>query len=322
MFLSLIVIGILLCMVLFSIWHSFMRVKEYLRFEEDRFLDKVKDLEMRHNNLKRRYKELESKLNDIFFVYELARKISPLLEKEKLLQAFKDEVKEFEGVKLVDFSDTPSQDMENFELRITSPRYVRVRLASAKAKEYFSILLNQLNLCLERISLYTQFQELSIHDSLTGAYNRRYFMERFHEEIERAKKFAFKFSFLMVDIDFFKSVNDTYGHIVGDVVLREVARILKENLREIDFLARYGGEEFAIILTETDKVDAIMVAKRIVRKVAHTPIRAFDEVIKVTVSIGLASYPENTRYPDMLIEVADRALYKAKESGRNIASWF
>ena len=109
---------------------------------------------------------------------------------------------------------------------------------------------------------------------------------------------------------------------IGDVVLREVAKMLIENVREIDFVARYGGEEFALILTETSKDAAIMVAKRIVERVANAKIKAFDENVQITVSIGLASFPENTAKSDMLIEIADKALYQAKSSGRNTVSWF
>ncbi|MBD3264476.1 MAG: diguanylate cyclase, partial [Candidatus Omnitrophica bacterium] len=144
----------------------------------------------------------------------------------------------------------------------------------------------------------------------------------FNEEFERAKRFGLDLSFLMLDIDWFKKINDTYGHLVGDAVLREVARVIKENIREIDVAGRYGGEEFAVFLLETDKAGAIMVAERISSRISREVIKVFDESLTTTLSIGVASYPQNTLYPDVLIEVSDKALYKAKVSGKNRVCWF
>ena len=220
------------------------------------------------------------------------------------------------------FGNLSKKGYISYELKTNPISYISVATASKKVNEYLPFFLHQLNLCLERISLYWKLERLSIRDFLTQVYNRRYFMERFQEEFRRAKRLSLNLSFLMVDIDYFKRLNDSYGHIVGDVVLTDIGRILKENVREIDFVARFGGEEFSIILTETSKEDALQVAKRIVREIAGFKFKAFDEEIKTTVSIGVATYPDNTVYPDMLIEIADRALYKAKESGRNIVSWF
>jgi diguanylate cyclase (GGDEF)-like protein len=126
----------------------------------------------------------------------------------------------------------------------------------------------------------------------------------------------------MIDIDHFKEINDIYGHLVGDAVLREMARIIRENIREIDFPARFGGEEFAVILPETDKASAIMAAERISSRVSRERIKVFDEVLNVNISVGVATFPQNTLYSDVLIEVADKALYKAKLSGRNRVCWF
>ena len=147
-------------------------------------------------------------------------------------------------------------------------------------------------------------------------------MQRFQEEFERARKLKHNLAFLMIDIDHFKKVNDTHGHLVGDVVLREVARLIKKNIRGIDLAARFGGEEFSVVLPETDKGGAIMLAERINQYICRAPISAFDEKILTKVSIGVASYPENTVNPDILLEVADKALYKAKTSGRNRVCWF
>jgi diguanylate cyclase (GGDEF)-like protein len=147
-------------------------------------------------------------------------------------------------------------------------------------------------------------------------------MRRYLEEFERAGKFKLELSFLMIDIDYFKKINDSYGHLVGDAVLRETARLIKENIRDIDFIARYGGEEFSVILTETDKAGAIMVAERISSRISRERIKVFDENLNTSVSVGVATFPDNTIHSDVLIELADKAMYKAKVSGRNRVSWF
>jgi diguanylate cyclase (GGDEF)-like protein len=147
-------------------------------------------------------------------------------------------------------------------------------------------------------------------------------MLRYMEEFERAKKFGLKFSFLMIDIDNFKKINDTYGHLVGDAILREIAKMIRASIRQIDFIARFGGEEFSVVLTDTDKTGAIMVAERINSRISRHPVKVFDELLSVNISIGVAAFPENAIHSDVLIEIADKALYKAKISGRNRASWF
>jgi diguanylate cyclase (GGDEF)-like protein len=174
----------------------------------------------------------------------------------------------------------------------------------------------------EKINLYEKLQQLAIYDFLTEVYNRRYFDLRFGEEFERAKNFNLNMSFLMIDVDDFKKINDTYGHLVGDAVLKETAALIKESVREIDFLARVGGEEFAAVLLDTDKGGAIVVGDRICVKIAGKLIKAFDEKLRVTVSVGIASFPQNTLYSDMLMETADKALYKAKREGKNRVGYF
>ena len=124
-------------------------------------------------------------------------------------------------------------------------------------------------------------------------------------------------SFLMLDLDHFKEKNDRFGHLVGDVVLKEVASILKSNLREIDIIGRYGGEEFAIVLSGTGKEGAFQVAGRIREGIEGAVFKAYDEVVSSTVSIGISVFPDDAVNSDALIEAADKALYKAKETGRN-----
>lgn len=184
--------------------------------------------------------------------------------------------------------------------------------------ERFLIVATQFALEIKKVLLYETVEAMAITDSLTGLYTRRYFFERLNEELNRSRKHGFKFAFLMIDIDDFKKCNDTHGHLVGDVILREVSRIVKENVREIDIVARYGGEEFSLILPETDKKGALMAAERIRKKIEENIFKAYDEKLKVTVSIGLAIYPENAPDIEFIIEKADEALYVAKSSGKNI----
>ncbi|MFH1836938.1 MAG: GGDEF domain-containing protein [Candidatus Omnitrophota bacterium] len=189
--------------------------------------------------------------------------------------------------------------------------------ASRTSYGRFRILVSQITLEFRRVELYEQVQELSILDGLTEVYLRRYLMDRLVEEVDRARRLGLTFSIGMVDIDHFKECNDTYGHLVGDAVLKKVASRLKETLREVDMIARYGGEEFCVVLPETNKDLALAVAERLRKFIEMKRVKAFDEDIKATVSIGIATYPEDAEDVEALIEKADTALYKAKRKGRN-----
>jgi diguanylate cyclase (GGDEF)-like protein len=127
----------------------------------------------------------------------------------------------------------------------------------------------------------------------------------------------YTFSLLMLDIDHFKNCNDRYGHLVGDAVLKEVAKGIKDSVRLIDLVGRYGGEEFLIVLIETDKKQGEIVAERIRKFIEDKSIKVYDEELKVTVSIGISTFPFDSKEVKSLINKADKALYSAKESGRN-----
>lgn len=161
-------------------------------------------------------------------------------------------------------------------------------------------------------------QELSIRDPLTGLYNHREFFRLLTEEMERARRYCHSLSLLMLDLDFFKRVNDTYGHQAGDRALTTVTGVIVRELRRVDEIARYGGEEFAVILPETPGTEAAALADRIRQAVAARPlaISATDE-ISLTVSIGLAVFPGDAETGDDLVKKADKALYRAKKEGRN-----
>ena len=121
----------------------------------------------------------------------------------------------------------------------------------------------------------------------------------------------------MIDIDYFKDYNDRYGHIVGGAILRELAKTIQQNIRQVDLMGRYGGEEFSLILSETDKETVRFAAERIRRAIEDKRIRAYDEELKITVSIGISTFPFDGKDIKTLIDKADAALYRAKETGRN-----
>ncbi len=182
-----------------------------------------------------------------------------------------------------------------------------------------SIVANQLSLQFSRIHLYQQVEALAVTDALTGLSVRGYFLERAREELARSTRHGLSCVVLMADLDRFKDKNDTFGHLVGDVVLKEVARLLRGGLREIDLIARFGGEEFLLLLTETAIDQAMPVAQRLRQLVEVHPIRAYDELLTQTISLGAAVFPDHADTLEGLIERADQALYAAKRAGRNQA---
>lgn len=162
-----------------------------------------------------------------------------------------------------------------------------------------------------------ELKELAITDGLTGLYNRRYFMERLEEEIQRARRYLAPASLLLLDLDLFKGINDRFGHLVGDKVLQTLADMLKR-LRATDFAARYGGDEFCVLLTNTDLPEAELVANRLCETVAaQVAIAVAERIPAVTISIGIAQCSEATPTGEDWIALADDALYQAKKAGRN-----
>ena len=165
--------------------------------------------------------------------------------------------------------------------------------------------------------LYELAESLSLSDPLTGLANRRQLAQDLTLEIERAARYHRPLSFLMIDIDHFKSVNDTFGHAVGDAVLVEVASVLSEQMRLGDSIYRYGGEEFAVLARETDAGGARSVAERLRRVVEDRYATLAEGDVAVTISVGIAELGETAEEPDRMVAGADEALYAAKRGGRN-----
>lgn len=160
--------------------------------------------------------------------------------------------------------------------------------------------------------------KLATTDGLTQLYNHRYFQEQMQMQIANASRYGNEFSLIIVDIDHFKKFNDTYGHQAGDAVLRQVAQTLKMNTRMTDIVCRYGGEEMSIILTNTDRQEAIMNAKRMCNEVAKKMFKLnATDTTHVTISLGVSTFPQDGETSQQLVEVADQGLYYAKEHGRN-----
>jgi len=164
---------------------------------------------------------------------------------------------------------------------------------------------------------YGEVERRSRTDSLTGLYNRAHFGEQLQEKLNLADRYEQPVSLVMVDIDHFKRVNDTYGHEAGDAVLRRVAGLLQEAVRSTDVCVRYGGEEIALLLAQTDRKAAMEMAQRLCDRIAETVAFHKGATIPVTASFGVATYPETVRERDKLFPQADEALYRAKAEGRN-----
>jgi diguanylate cyclase (GGDEF)-like protein len=163
-----------------------------------------------------------------------------------------------------------------------------------------------------------QLKELSQTDALTGLANRRHLMDILATEFERSRRNDVHFSLLMIDLDHFKKVNDTYGHQEGDVVLRSLAELMLCHLRQYDTAARFGGEEFSLILPETDPVEAAGVAERMRKSIAKMAFTGEIEKLQITASIGVATSPNpKINHAEDLLRAADDALYEAKGNGRN-----
>ncbi|MFA5092945.1 MAG: GGDEF domain-containing protein [Candidatus Omnitrophota bacterium] len=300
------------------------RIK-YQQTKSERLIKELDNL----TDFKKRLNSDNLQLNTIFAdtlgLYELTKDICKHLEEDKVFTTFNQSLKKHisvgdcryikDSADLIKYKNHTILPLSVEENQIVG--YLAVDRIAEPDKEKFGILVQQFLIGLRRALLYQRVQGMTITDSLTQVYCRRYFLERFSEELKRSKKNKLHLSFLMIDIDNFKQFNDRYGHLVGDAILRSVAKTLIDAVRQIDFIGRYGGEELSVVMAETDRDQAKFAAERIRQAIADMTIKVYDEELKVTVSIGVATFPDNTANMQDLIEMADQALYLAKETGKN-----
>jgi diguanylate cyclase (GGDEF)-like protein len=221
---------------------------------------------------------------------------------------------------------TPFNDEER---RLVQELFDVLRVAEESEARYAELEQRMLGLQRENLDLLVKnraLAEVSSRDSLTGLYNRWYVIEKIDSEINRAIRHGSPMSLLMLDIDHFKRINDTWGHAAGDEVLKGVGRLLRDSCRVYDVPGRYGGEEFCIVLPETQLGNTEVVAERIRKRFESTELTCGGEAVVVTASIGIAGMDESASNeilsPAALIDRADRALYSAKSRGRNrIETW-
>lgn len=321
--------GIILLVLLFvylssrikNILSSRINITElnYLKYQRDYdSLLRGKSLLEEENSIFK--KELENTIA----LYDITKEICKSLDEDAVFAAFKQQLKrylDFEHIRFIKSDTCPSSDGDCIVLPLIIERspvgYLVAEGISEIDKEKFLILAHQFILGIKRAILYQRVQELAITDFLTGVFSRRYFLERFNEEIERSKKFNYSLACLMIDIDRFKDHNDHFGHLVGDAILKDISKVIKEKIRQVDIIGRYGGEEFCVVLSETKMQEVSFAAERIRQAVEQKIIKAYDEDLKVTISIGVAVFPENAKDMQALIDNADQALYKAKKAGRN-----
>lgn len=293
--------------------------------QKDRDLQKLLE---KKENLAAEKLSLQEEAMEIFTLYEMTKEIAMSLSEQEAFEIFKKKLSAhvtFSGCRLVEPLSTQapelkaSEDCFVFTLQEKTKKigYLLIEGVAGQDKEKIMILGHQFALAIRRVQLYQEIELIAITDSLTEVHTRRHTLERFHEELKRSKTRDMKTSFLMIDADYFKKFNDQYGHLAGDQILREIAVIIKDNIREIDIAGRYGGEEFCVVLPDTDKEGAQYVAERIRQATASTSIKAYDTTIKATVSIGVATFPVDGTQKEELIDKADWALYRAKKQGRN-----
>lgn len=188
------------------------------------------------------------------------------------------------------------------------------KLFNKQDLEFIEALANQAAIAIDNAKLY----ELATKDGLTKLYIYRHFYTLLETELKRSARYNHEMTLLMMDIDNFKSINDTYGHPVGDQVLREIATCISSTIRKIDIASRYGGEEFTVILPETNSTDARIIAERLRKNISEIRVRTKDDlIISPTISIGMSEYPSCALDEQTLIELADVALYNAKNNGKN-----
>lgn len=332
-----IVFTIILILYLLIVFRAAERSYTALQFALDSSIEQKKQIYESRLATKRHLLSekavLEEETLKIFTLYELTREVTKSISDEEALDIFRNKLKEH-----VEYTECEMYEPHAIEikaLRNDSAYYVFTLQSKNKLmghlalkgipegqRENAAVLGHQFALALRRIKLYEEIERIAITDSLTGLFTRRYTFERFQEEIMRSKDKRMKLSVLMIDVDFFKKFNDNFGHLTGDRILREISGIIHQNIREIDIAGRFGGEEFFVILPDTNREGALYAAERIRKATEETTIKAYDASIKATVSVGIATFPEDGKSAEELVDKADWALYRSKKLGRNRVSSF
>ncbi len=298
-----------------------------MRAMEDDFQEVRKEQEYLFNENKRlnqQNEDLKNILERNIALYDITKEICKNLNMDEVFNNFLEQINKYivlTDCKFIkaDMDMAPYANYSSLPLKINHGiiGHLVVNGLKEEDKDQFHILAQQFILGLKKAVLYQQIQELAITDTLTGVHTRKHYLSKLEEEISYSEKNNQCFSFFMLDIDHFKKHNDHYGHLVGDAILKQVSKIIKDALRQIDSMGRYGGEEFSIILTQTDRKGAKFAAERIRQSVEEKAINVYDEELKVTISIGVAIFPEDGQDSQGLIEAGDAALYRAKQTGRN-----
>jgi diguanylate cyclase (GGDEF)-like protein len=196
--------------------------------------------------------------------------------------------------------------------------YSVVFIAAILGWTFYFFILNSARLELDLETAHRELALIANTDSLTDLYNRRFFLTRAETELQRAGRYGYELSFLLVDIDDFKTINDRFGHAMGDQVIVLVAELLRSGVRNFDIVSRYGGDEFCIMLTNANQQKALVIAERLRAEIENTPITLNSHTQSLTISIGLSNYCSSDSELGSILQRADEALYLAKKQGRNL----
>ena len=316
-----IILYVVISAVIIYLTHrAFMRLEQKQLISIDRLSDAHKLYLDRFNQVIKDIDSKEDHIQRILTLYRINNRLSHLMSESELLDVFVQELGSVGGIDtvLLNGSEYLAGHLSYLLSRENGRNmYIHVSCSDRQLAYQIPYLVYLLRILLDRALIYRKLHKMSITDYLTAVANRRYFWQRFRQEFNRARKFSLSLSFIMIDLDHFKLKNDTYGHLVGDEILRQSAALLKETIREIDFIGRYGGEEFAIFMPETDRNAAENAAERLRMALSNAKFKVYDEEITVTASFGVGTYPDSASDKEALVEIADSALYEAKSSGRN-----
>lgn len=332
--------GFMMLLILFYViaviiltWRFFLFLEQEARDELVKVQNDHKTREQEKEELSAKRAKAEEKTNRIFTFYELTREITKTFKEEEVIKIFNEKLREnvrFSECQVIDTVPVDKRPIQEGNGHYEFPLQwegkiegvLTVNGLAPEDKDKVLILGHQLALALRRIKLYKEIEKLAITDSLTELYTRRYFLERFEEELKRSILRKLPLSFLIMDVDHFKNINDEFGHLTGDQILREIGEIISQNIREIDIAGRYGGEEFTVALPDTNQEGARFAAERIRSAVKKKVIKAYDATIQTTLSIGTTTFPQDGKMVNELIDRADWALYRAKKMGRNCICTF